>query len=118
MDHQHDLALQWSALARRSQEATRQGALAFERLLRLAEQRESSQTVRIVHFLAAVYDSDEFDWEPIELRAVDTAISDDMLACLDALRWGRADLHTLVPNGETRLLAALRHWGLHVHCWN
>ena len=27
-----------------------------------------------------------------ELRAVDIAISNDMLCCLDALRWGRADL--------------------------
>jgi hypothetical protein len=47
-----------------------------------------------------------------ELRAVDIAISDDMLRCLDALRWGRADLHTLVPAGHARVRAVIDRWGL------
>lgn len=38
-----------------------------------------------------------FQLEQFELRAVDIAISDDMPCCLDALRWGRAGLRTLVP---------------------
>jgi hypothetical protein len=41
------------------------------------------------------------------LRAFDVAISDDMLYCLDALRWGRADLHTLVPDHDARCAPSL-----------
>ena len=47
-----------------------------------------------------------------ELRAVDVAISDDMLQCLDALRRGCADLHTLVPDGDRRMQAVIARWGL------
>ena len=43
---------------------------------------------------------------------MDVAISDDMLICLDALRWGRADLYKLVPEGEKRVLAVCEAWGL------
>jgi hypothetical protein len=38
-----------------------------------------------------------------DLRGLDVAIGDDMLVCLDALRWAKADLFNLVPNGETRV---------------
>ena len=34
--------------------------------------------------------------------ALDIEISDDMLRCLDALRWARADLYTLVPDRHAR----------------
>ena len=35
-----------------------------------------------------------------------------MLACLDALRWGKADLYRLVPNGDKRVEAVINLWGL------
>ena len=35
-----------------------------------------------------------------------------MLACLDALRGGKADLHKLVPDGARRVLAVYAAWGL------
>ena len=38
--------------------------------------------------------------------------SDDMLTCIDALRWGKADLFKLVPDGEQRVLAVLDLWGI------
>ena len=53
-----------------------------------------------------------FPLDPYELRAVDVAISDDMLCCLDALRWAKADLHKLVPDGEKRVLRVLERWGI------
>jgi hypothetical protein len=31
-----------------------------------------------------------------------------MLVCLDALRWGLADLHKFVPNGEARIQTLIR----------
>lgn len=35
-----------------------------------------------------------------------------MLCCLDALRWGRADLYTLIHDGDTRVRAVIDRWGL------
>lgn len=96
----------------RSRAATAAGAQAFARLLRLAEERDSGQIVRIARFLAAVYNGQAFPLDVFELRAVDVTISDDMLQCLDVLRWGRADLHTLVPDGDWRVQAVIARWGL------
>jgi len=96
----------------RAGEATRKGAQAFARLLQLAENRDSGQIPRVARFLAATYNGQAFQLDPFELRAVDIAISDDMLCCLDALRWGRADLYTLVPDGDARVRAVIDRWGL------
>lgn len=98
--------------ATRSDDATRNGAQAFARLLRLAETRDSGQILRIARFLAATFNGRAFKLDAFELRAVDIAISDDMLSCLDALRWGRADLHKLIPDGDARMRAAIERWGL------
>ena len=46
-----------------------------------------------------------------ELRAVDIAISDDMLVRLNALRCGRADLYTLIPDGDARVRAVIERLG-------
>ncbi len=43
---------------------------------------------------------------------LDIAISDDKLVCLDALRWGKADLFKLLPDGERRMKAICADWGL------
>ena len=99
----------------RSTKATQAGAQAFARLLKLAEERDSGQIPRIVRFLAATYNGQAFQLDLYELRAVDIAISDDMLSCLDALRWGRADLHTLIPDGDARVRAVIERWGLRWH---
>lgn len=53
-----------------------------------------------------------FPFDLFELRAVDIAISNDMLCCLDALRWGRADLHTVIADGDARVRAVIERWGL------
>jgi hypothetical protein len=96
----------------RSRQATQAGARAFARLLQLAEERDSGQIHRIARFLAATYNGQAFPLDPFELRAVDITISDDMLCCLDALRWARADLYTLVPDGDSRMRAVIDRWGL------
>ena len=96
----------------RQAEATAKGGHAMERLLQLAETRDSGQVRRIALFLAATYDGEAFPLDPFELRAVDEAIGDDMLACLDALRWGRVELHRLVPDGERRVKSVIEQWGL------
>ena len=96
----------------RKGEATAKGGHAFQRLLQLAETRDSGQIPRVARFLASTYNGQAFQLDPFELRAVDIAISDDMLCCLDALRWGRADLHTLIPDGDARVRAVIERWGL------
>lgn len=85
---------------------------AFARLLLLTESSDSGQARRVAGFVASTYNGRTFPLDPFEQRAVDASISDDMHACLDALRWGRADLFTLVPNGDMRMQALIRHWDL------
>jgi hypothetical protein len=87
-------------------------AQAFGRLLNLAESRDSGQTRHIAQFLAATYNGSAFTFDLFDLRVLDVSISDDMLCCLDALRWGRADLYQLVPDGDKRMQAVIAHWGL------
>ena len=55
---------------------------------------ESGRIRRAAAFLALTFDGQVVLFESDDLRALDIAISDDMLCCLDALRWGMADLHT------------------------
>lgn len=94
--------------AARSQKATAQAERAFARLLKIAEQGDSGQTRRVAAFIAGTFNGRAFPFDLFELRAVDVGISDDMLCCLDALRWARADLYTLVPDGEQRVREIVR----------
>jgi len=87
-------------------------AQAYGRLLSLAENQDSGQVRHVARFLAATYNGAEFTFDLFDLRALDVAISDDMLICLDALRWGKADLCQLVPDGGNRMLAVIDQWGL------
>ncbi len=109
-----EIGAEIAACEGRSRQATQAGAQAFARLLRLAEEGDSGQIARVARFLAATYNGQVFAFDPFELRAVDIAIGDDMLSCLDALRWGRADLHTMVPDGDARVRRVIERWGL---CW-
>ncbi|MEO9149882.1 MAG: hypothetical protein ABI212_11025 [Burkholderiaceae bacterium] len=97
---------------RRAAEAQAKAAQAYARLLALAEQRNSGQIERVARFLASTFNGQAFPFDVYQLRAVDIAISDDMLCCLDSLRWGKADLHTLVPDGEKRVLQVFDDWSI------
>ena len=96
----------------RKSEATAKGGHAFQRLLQLAGTRDSGQVRRVALFIAATYNGEAFPFDLFELRAVDEAISDDMLLCIDALRWGESDLQSLVPDGDRRVRAVIEQWGL------
>ena len=91
--------------------AQAKAAQSYSRLLRLAETRDSGQIRYIARFLASTYNGTAFPWNPFELRGLDVEIGDDMLACLDALRWGKADLYRLVPDGDKRVEAVINLWG-------
>ena len=112
MTHPNPIIHELDSFEPRSRDAAAAGALAFARLLELAEQRNSGQIVRVVHFIAATYNGQAFTFDLFDLRALDIDISDDMLRCLDALRWARADLYTLVPDGDARVRSVIDRWGL------
>jgi hypothetical protein len=97
---------------RRAEEAQAKAAQAFGRLLHLAETRDSGQARSIAQFIAATYNGSAFKFDLFQLRMLDVQISDDMLAALDALRWGKADLFRLVPVGDKRVQAVIALWGL------
>jgi len=92
--------------------AQAKAAQAYGRLLNLAETQDSGQIGKIAQFLAATYNGTAFKFDFFDLRTLDVAISDDMLSALDALRWGKADLYRLVPDGQKRVEAVIALWGL------
>jgi len=99
------------AFDQRAAVATRAGGQALERLLRLAETRTSGQIERVAKFLGATWNgSRHFDL--YDLRAMDVEISDDMLAVLDALRWGKLSVEELAPDAGARIEAILQGWGM------
>lgn len=86
--------------------ATERGLDAFARLLQLVEEaprRGSGHHVRT--FLRAVWNG-----EPLPLTALrlpEAAVSDDMLAVLDAFRHARVNLEEQVEGGAARVARAL-----------
>ena len=93
-------------------EATARGGHAFARLLVLAETQDSGQVRTVARFIASTYNGGVVAFDLFGLRGLDEAFGDDMLACLDALRWGRADLHRLVPDGDARVKHVLHNWNI------
>lgn len=98
--------------ARRAQESTGAAATAFEHLLVVAETGSSGQARTVARILAGLYNGQDFPIDPYELRGLDIALSDAVLACLDGLRWGKQDIHTLVPSGDARTRAVLERHGI------
>ena len=96
----------------RSAAAQGKAAHAYERLLHLAETRDSGQIAKVAQFLAATFNGTHFHFDLFDLRTLDVEVSDDMLCALDALRWGKADLCQLVPDGQKRIEAVISQWGL------
>lgn len=116
-DNNDDLAFQQLAgrqaeWDRRARAATAAGAQALARLLVLAETRDSGQIGRIASFLGACWNGARH-FDLYDLRAMDVELSDDMLAVLDALRWGRTSIDDLVPRGGARIQAVLEAWGMY-----
>ena len=91
-----------------SYRATELGLEAFDRLLRLAEARESPHTRDVVAFLAAVWNRRSLPL--VTLRGLDLATGDDMLLVLDAFRHARLNLAEYVEGGPERVGRVLRGW--------
>ena len=89
----------------RSYQATELGLTALDRLLRLAEERQSPHVNDIVAFVAAVWNNRPLPL--LTLRGLDPDVGDDMLVVLDAFRYARLNLVQHVPGGPRRVARLL-----------
>lgn len=103
---------QFAEWDRRAQETQAKAAQAFLRLVEIAERHDTGQARRVASFLASTFNGAAFPFDLFELRTLDVGLADDAVACIDALRWGKADLHKLIPDGERRIEAVITSWGL------
>lgn len=78
---------------------------AYERLLVEAERGGDAQSHRIANFIAATHGRVTSHFSLMDLSALDVGMSDDVLLCIDAIRWGMPELHLLVPDGLRRVEA-------------
>lgn len=89
---------EWDARARRS---LADGGRAFERLLFMAEKNvDTGQASVVASFISSVVGFSKFDL--YDLRNLDVDISDDVMVCIDTIRWRKAHLADLVPSGWLR----------------
>lgn len=88
-----------------SHRATEAGLAALARLLRLLEEGMSRHLGEAAAFVAAIRDGTPL---PLHvLRGPDAQTADDMLAVLDAFRYGRVSLVEHVEGGPKRVTRAL-----------
>ena len=106
-DHLREQAV-WDEQAAKAQS---KAAQAFARLLEIAD-HDTGQAARVRRFIAASFNGNRFAFDLFDLRAMDVEISNDVLACMDALRWARADLYKLVPDGLERVQSLIVDWGM------
>jgi hypothetical protein len=104
-------AAQIAAGDMRATAATNAAKAAMERLLRLAETRRSGQIEHIALFLGAVWNGRRH-FDLYSLRCLDTVIADDMLTVLDGLRWAQVAIGAMAGEGDARIEAVLRSWGM------
>lgn len=91
-----------------SHEATERGLDAFDRLLRRAEERDVRHRRDILSFVAAVWNNKPLPL--VTLRGLEQTVGDDMLAVLDAFRYGRLTLTEHVEGGPRRVARVLKDW--------
>ena len=80
-----------------SHQATESGLAALDRLLRVAEERHTAAAHDVADFIAAVWNNQSLSLAT--LRGVESRIGDDMVAVLDAFRYGRLNLAEHVEGG-------------------
>ena len=90
----------------RSHQATEAGLAAFDRLLRVAEEHHPRYQRDVICFLAAIWNNQSLPL--VTLRGLDQAVGDDMVAVLDAFRYGRINLAEQVEGGPARVVRAVR----------
>jgi len=100
---------EWEA---RAQQVQGKAAQAYLNLIELAERSDTGQARRVARFLASTYNGERYPFDLFDLRGLDVALSDEAIICIDALRWGRADLYKLLPDGARRIADLIISWGI------
>lgn len=99
--------------AMRGHTATKKGLVAFKRLIQMAETRQSGQIEKIALFLWSIWDqTKESRFDLLDTRELDTAIGDDILSVIDAIRWGQVPVYLMAENLNKRMPKMLQKWGL------
>lgn len=93
----------------RASAATEPGLDALNRLLVLAENRNSGQIETIAQFLGAIWNGCRH-FDLCALRRLDVEIADDMLAVLNMMRWARVSIDTVAGR---RIESVLKEWGMY-----
>ena len=81
----------------------------FQRLLTIAKKSDTGQAGRVASFVAAVIDMNKFDL--YDLRPLDEQISDDILLCINFIRWGKLALTDTTPQGMEQAMEVCVVWG-------
>lgn len=85
---------------------------ALDRLLTLAETRESGQIKTVALFIGACWNgSRHFDF--FDFRCLDWEIKEDMFAVLLAHASGCGDIDYMLPDGHKRVVQVLDRWGMY-----
>lgn len=106
----HMASIDESAWEARARQSLADGEQAFERLLSVAEKKaDTGQAGVIVSFIASVLGLSKFDL--YDLRRLDVDSADDVMACIDTIRWRKAHLADLVLDGWTRARTISADWG-------
>ena len=88
--------------------ATEAGIAAFDRLLKVVEERDVRHARDVALFLQAIWNNKPLPL--VALRGLEQSIGDDMVAVLDAFRYARLNLAQHVDGGARRVSRALREW--------
>jgi len=108
MSNAEDFLAQEREYEKRARAVTALAAHAFSRLL-IRATSDTGQSRRVASFVATVIGRSTFDI--YDLRALDVEISDDVLLCMDAIRWAKVHLPDTVPDGMEKAEAICRDWG-------
>jgi hypothetical protein len=87
------------------------GVPALKRLIKVA-QGSSGQCPRVASFLAGCYNGIRCPVDLTDLRAVDFAVSEDILRVLRMDRWCQRQLHNYIDDGGVIFEAIIARWGL------
>ncbi|MDE2417770.1 MAG: hypothetical protein KGN32_08185 [Burkholderiales bacterium] len=88
------------------------GKRALDRLLTLAETRQSGQIKRIALFIGACWHGPRhFDF--FDFRSLDLEIQEDMFAVLLAHATGHVDIDYMLPDAHVRIVHMLDRWGMY-----
>jgi hypothetical protein len=88
--------------------ATEAGLAAFDRLLKVVEERNVRHARDVALFLEAVWSNKPLPL--VAMRGLEQQVGDDMVAVLDAFRYARLNLAQHVEGGARRVARSLREW--------